>query len=55
MMSPDQPSTAQISPLASALMYSDEWNLRMFGRTFLKCSTAALMSSDFVEVGSSPR
>ena len=28
-MSPDQPSAMQMSPLASALMYSDEWNFRM--------------------------
>ena len=28
LTSPDQPSTRQISPDASALRYSDEWNLR---------------------------
>ena len=39
-MSPDQPSTRQISPEASALRYSDEWNLRTTGRILVSRSAA---------------
>ena len=32
LMSPENPTAKQISPVASALRYSDEWNLRTSGR-----------------------
>src|SRR6266545_2455681 len=36
LMSPEKPTTKQISPVASALIYSDEWNLRTEERTCVR-------------------
>ena len=44
-----------MSPPASALMYSDEWNLRMNGRIALITAAAFSRSSGFLESGSSAR
>ena len=55
LMSPDQPTTRQISPLASALRYSEEWNLRTFGLILAISAAALSRSAGLAELGSSPR
>ena len=53
-MSPEKPKATQMSPPASALMYSDEWNLRTNGRIALTTSAAFCRSSAFFESGPRP-
>src|SRR6202165_5779416 len=54
LMSPDQPTTKQISPPASALRYSEEWNFRTDGRTLATRSAAFSRSPGSVEFGLRP-
>jgi hypothetical protein len=54
-MSPDQPTTKQISPLASALRYSEEWNFLTEGRIFVSSSAAFSSSFWSFEFGLNPR
>src|SRR5258708_33708418 len=55
LTSPEKPTAKQISPEASALRYSEEWNLRTDGRTLLTRSAAFCSSPSLRELGSKPR
>src|SRR6478736_5287023 len=51
-MSPEKPTTKQISPLASALRYSEEWNLRTYGLILVSSAAAFSRSPGSLEFGS---
>src|SRR5260370_37148238 len=55
LTSPEKPTAKQISPEASALRYSEEWNLRTDGLTLIKRSAAFCSSPSLLELGSKPR
>src|ERR1700686_1989118 len=55
LTSPEKPTAKQISPDASALRYSEEWNLRTDGLTLATRSAALRSSPSLRELGSKPR